>query len=199
FHTNEWPSGFWPATNLYPSAPPAPGRSTTMTLTPSRFDMPSASRRALTSADEPAGNSTVISIGLLPGKAGSDRAQRDGMATTEPNPSKARGARKLTNRRVRMGLLSLDRCCCSYEIPLLLVRFTSALPAQVLCRCPLGRSPFVRQHFGDLDPAPLLRRQDAGAPHRSGARRVLPAPLRHPLAARRRRELLELLDKRVIG
>src|SRR5579883_2860701 len=55
-------------------APPAPGRLTTKTLTPRRFDMPSASRRALTSADEPAGNSTVISIGCPPGNGLADAA-----------------------------------------------------------------------------------------------------------------------------
>src|SRR5262249_35068196 len=45
-------------------APPAPGRLNTITLAPpSCFDMPSASKRAVTSADVPAGNSTVISIG----------------------------------------------------------------------------------------------------------------------------------------
>src|SRR3972149_4649674 len=49
-------------------APPAPGRLTTTILVPSCFDIPSASRRAVTSADEPAGNSTVISIAPFFGK-----------------------------------------------------------------------------------------------------------------------------------
>src|ERR1039457_198214 len=49
-------------------APPAPGRLITTILLPSCFDMPSASNRAVTSADDPAGNSTVISIVALFGK-----------------------------------------------------------------------------------------------------------------------------------
>src|SRR5258708_4311061 len=42
-----------------------------MTLVPSRRDMPSASRRAVTSAEEPAGNRTVISTKPPGGSAGS--------------------------------------------------------------------------------------------------------------------------------
>src|SRR5918992_817754 len=44
-------------------APPAPGRFTTRTRWPRCFPMPSASMRAVTSADVPAGKSTVISTG----------------------------------------------------------------------------------------------------------------------------------------
>src|SRR5262245_55763106 len=42
-------------------APPAPGRFTAITLAPSGFTMPWARTRAVTSADVPAGKSTVIS------------------------------------------------------------------------------------------------------------------------------------------
>src|SRR5215470_9622260 len=58
-------------------APPAPGRLNTTTVWPRFLDMPSARSRAATSADEPAGNSTVISIGPFFGNGGS-------CASTEP-------------------------------------------------------------------------------------------------------------------
>src|SRR5439155_19231034 len=59
------------------TGPPAPGGLNTTTVWPRFLDMPSARSRAATSADEPAGNSTVISIGPFFGKGGS-------CASTEP-------------------------------------------------------------------------------------------------------------------
>src|SRR5919201_1223682 len=52
-------------------APPAPGRFTTSTRCPSSLAVPSASSRAVTSAELPAGKSTVISIGPRCGYRGS--------------------------------------------------------------------------------------------------------------------------------
>src|SRR5262249_39980680 len=98
-------------------------------------------------------------------------------------------------------LLSLGRCCCCYEITLLLVRLSPCLSirSRASCRFPGGGAAVIRQHLGDLDPLPALRRQDAGAHHRERARRILAAHLRRPLAARRRCELLELLDERIVA
>ena len=64
-------------------APPAPGRLTTITLVPSCFATPSASSRAVMSADEPAGNSTVISMVGLCAK-GFGCAERDAVALRKP-------------------------------------------------------------------------------------------------------------------
>src|SRR5262245_42442138 len=50
-------------------APPPPGRFTTTIWVPSCRDIPSASTRAVTSAELPAGNSTMSSIGRAAGNA----------------------------------------------------------------------------------------------------------------------------------
>src|SRR5262249_7152871 len=114
------------------------------------------------------------------------------------------GATILTNRRVRMVTLSRSLLLLLRDCAVLGLPFTCSF--QVLARLfshgsrRLSRAERVlRQHLGDLDPASLLRRHDAGAHHRERARRILTADLRRRLAARRRRELLELLDEGIVA
>src|SRR6266851_6090749 len=93
-------------------APPAPGRFTTMTLVPSCLAMPSASRRAVTSADDPAGNSTVISIVPRPGNGSWARA-----VVTAPTRTATANIASLVGARMRdlsefsNGDLKLCRIC----------------------------------------------------------------------------------------
>src|SRR5437762_13954436 len=53
----------------------------------------------------------------------------------------------------------------------------------------------LRQHFRDLDAAPLARRDDARADHRKRSSRALAPHLRRAVPAHRAGELLELLDE----
>src|SRR4051794_13461677 len=54
------------------------------------------------------------------------------------------------------------------------------------------------QYFRNLDRASLTRREDPGAHHRERSRRLLAPDLVLALPARRRGELLELLDQRIV-
>src|SRR5437763_8737079 len=56
----------------------------------------------------------------------------------------------------------------------------------------------LRQHFRDLDAAPLARRDDARADHRKRSSRALAAHLGRAVPAHRAGELLELLDEGVV-
>src|SRR5438552_18030475 len=56
----------------------------------------------------------------------------------------------------------------------------------------------LRQHFCDLDPAPLARRDDARADHRKRSSRALAAPLGRAVPAHRAGDLLEVLDEGVV-
>src|SRR5439155_22612878 len=56
----------------------------------------------------------------------------------------------------------------------------------------------LRQHFRDLDAAPLARRDDARADHRKRSSRALAVHLGRAVPAHRAGELLELLDEGVV-